>query len=79
LNIGSGKITSINEIILIIKDTLNIDLNVKYIQSKEFDVDKVELSNRKLLKSLKDFEFYPLNKGIKDQFQYLLKNHGSKN
>ena len=73
-NIGSGIGTSINQILEIIKKIVNIELNIEYKNSRDFDVP-TNILDINLLKN--DFKWEPkisLKDGINNQYNFLLKN-----
>lgn len=72
-NISSGKGTSQNAIINVIKE-LGLNPQVKYEESRSVDVKKIILDNSKIRK-LHNFEITKLEKGIRFYYNYLVENH----
>lgn len=71
-NIGSGEGHSINEIINIIRG-FNCDFTIEYKKGRNFDVDKVILSIKKL-KRINDFQFTNIEDGIKKTITWMNKD-----
>jgi UDP-glucose 4-epimerase len=63
LNVGSGKVYSVNEILEIVKEELS-DLTVEYIGKSENDVSGFSLNIDKLREAIGDYQFTELKVGI---------------
>jgi len=70
-NLGSGKGTSLNQIIEQIKVTTNHDLVINHLDKQIYDVDHFVLDITKALKKLGDFTFTPMEEGITNTWSWL--------
>ena len=73
-NIGSGIGKSINEIISIIKNDLNLNFDVIYTENRNFDVNKNVLDISRAKNELNFSPKIELSEGIKHLYEYLLNN-----
>lgn len=67
-NISSDVNYSLNNILSIISQSINKELKIKYVNSKEFDTKNILLSNEKMRKII-DFDFTELPEGISRQIE----------
>lgn len=72
-NIGSGIGVSINELIGIIEEALDIRLKVRYKEARSIDSDRVVLDNKKLSSFIKT-ERQDLGRSIKDYYNSILES-----
>lgn len=72
-NIGSGKGSSINKIIEIIANTLNIQPDVEYIEPRIFDVKSSILNISYLENNIGELAFTPLEQGISSFADLIMK------
>lgn len=71
-NLGSGKGTSINEVLEIIRDTLGLPLKIKYEKARTVDIPINYLDVSRYRKCFNDYECLSLQEGIKKTKEYLL-------
>lgn len=76
-NVGSGVGYSINEIVLIIENILNIKVNIKYKDARNVDSNKVVLNIDKL-KTTIDLEQIDIGMSILDFYNYILEDKDEK-
>lgn len=70
LNVGSGKLYSINQILIEIQENIN-DLRWEYSPSSKYDVSNFELDCSNLGKYMKDKEYVSLQEGLKETINWL--------
>jgi UDP-glucose 4-epimerase len=70
LNIASGQVLSVNEILETIKSNIP-DFTWKYKDSSKFDVQKFELDNGKLKSIIKDYNFTSFIDGLKQTIDWV--------
>lgn len=69
VNIGSGRGYSVKEVIDVLKDVVNEEVKVEYTESRKNDVSNLILDTT-LLSSLVEMDLTPLNKGIRQFYEY---------
>lgn len=74
INIGSGQGYSINDIIVLLKNTVNKNFTVNYENSRNVDVNKMILDISKL-QSLINFKITPMKIGIESFYSYIKSNN----
>lgn len=65
INLGTGKATSVNSLIELIKKNLSSNITIKVSESTPCDQTFIYSNNNKLIKLFGDFQFTKLEKGIK--------------
>lgn len=74
LNVGSGEIISLNQVIEKIKDFAP-DFQTQYIASKVNDVSLVQLNLKNLLHHIGDYKFTSISDGLKSSYEWLQTQH----
>jgi UDP-glucose 4-epimerase len=69
-NLGTGKATSLAELLAIIQDTVACPPAVEYLPGRASDIASVSLSSKRLLSMVPDFEFTPLEKGLRRTLEH---------
>lgn len=70
INVASGILLSVNEIIEHIK-TIESTFSIKYNNQRKFDVTKFALDTSKLFSIIAPFSFTPLSDGIKEVYSWI--------
>lgn len=73
INIGSGKLLSVNEIIDTIRQWIP-DINVEFVEEVQFDAKHFALDTSKLHQVLPDYTFTPLNVGLQKTYDWTMGN-----
>lgn len=68
-NVGTGKSTSLNELILLMDDLLNIHLPIRYNEARKGDI-RDSLADISKIKQIGFTETYHLKKGMKEYLKY---------
>lgn len=75
MNLCSGELYSLLDIINMIKEVTNIDFTYNVVESKSSDNKVVNLDNKKLLSYFPDYKFTTLHKGLKNTWEdFILKD-----
>ncbi len=74
-NISSGKGTTINEIITKVSNITKNECKIEYVKSREFDVLKNILCNKKIRKQIKWAPKTSLESGIKKMYNEYINLH----
>ena len=69
-NLGTGKATSLTELLAIIKDTVAHPPPVEYLPGRASDIASVSLSSQRLLSMVPGFEFTPLEEGLRRTLEH---------
>tara|TARA_Y100000310_G_scaffold340231_1_gene435297 strand:+ start:418 stop:1341 length:924 start_codon:yes stop_codon:yes gene_type:complete len=72
-NIGTGKITPINELFLTIKRIISSDINPKYIKEREGEIREISLKADKAKEQLDWMAEYSLEQGLKETVEWFRK------
>ena len=72
-NVSSGHCVNLNELIDLIRKTVKIDFEVRYIDERQSDNTAVLLDNSKIMKYFGQKQFVSLEQGILKTFHYLKK------
>lgn len=70
-NVGTGKATTINELIVLIKNITNCNPKIDYEATQVYDVPNFVLDITAVKNVIGDFEFTSLEQGISDTWQWL--------
>jgi len=73
-NLSSNDSLTINEIVTLIKSIVNERVGVEFEESRKSDNTTINLDNTKLLKSLRNFNFTPIKKGIEETYNFILQH-----
>jgi UDP-glucose 4-epimerase len=76
-NIASNDTISVNRLIEILKNSIPIDFEVNYVESRKSDNTIIEIDNSKILDYNPNFEFTSIQNGIMQTYNFI-KNNGLK-
>lgn len=74
-NVSSDHPISLNSLVDLIKDTLQINFETTYLPHRQSDNKMVVLDNSKIMRYFPDLQLIPLAEGIKNTFNYLKTEH----
>ncbi|MDX2172131.1 MAG: NAD-dependent epimerase/dehydratase family protein [Bacteroidota bacterium] len=70
-NLSSNDTLTINEIINLIKQTVNETFETEYVTKRESDNTAIDLDNSKLINTVSDFKFTPIQQGILQTYNFI--------
>lgn len=70
-NLSSNDSLTINEIIGLIKQTVNQTFETEYVTKRESDNTAIDLDNSKLINTVSDFKFTPIQQGILETYNFI--------
>ncbi len=78
-NLASNDNLSINELVNVIKNSLQEDFKISYNETRQSDNPAIYLDNTKLKTAYPNFKFSPIEEGIANTFSFLKEKNGIKN
>lgn len=74
-NVASNDTISVNNLVEILKSSIPLDFEVKYIEGRKSDNTIIEIDNSKILESNPNFEFTSIQNGIMQTYNYIKGNN----